>query len=173
MDDFYIEKVSAELIDDLRNISIQTFTEAFSDANSTENMSKYIEENMSLEKLQSEIHDINSEFYFCKERCKIIGYLKLNFQSQRHSEFGVASVELERIYVLKTYHGKQVAQKLINLSIELAKKRNADHIWLGVWENNHRAINFYSKNGFTAYDSHIFVLGDDAQRDILMKLRLK
>ena len=62
MDDVYIEKVKAELIDDLRNIAIQTFTEAFSDANSVENMSKYIDENMSSEKLQSEVNDPNSEF---------------------------------------------------------------------------------------------------------------
>ena len=173
MDDVYIEKVKAELIDDLRNIAIQTFTEAFSDANSVENMSKYIDENMSLEKLQSEVQDPNSEFYICKERDKIIGYIKLNFQSRHHPEIGIVSVELERIYVLKAFYGKQVAQKLINLSIELAKERNADHIWLGVWENNHRAIRFYSKNRFTAYDTHLFMLGNDAQTDILMMLKLK
>ena len=75
--------------------------------------------------------------------------------------------------MLKAFYGKQVAQKLINLSIELAKERNADHIWLGVWENNHRAIRFYSKNRFTAYDTHLFMLGNDAQTDILMMLKLK
>ena len=47
-----------------------------------------------------------------------------------------------------------------------------EYIWLGVWEENHRAINFYTKNGFVAFDKHIFVLGEDAQTDIMMKLEL-
>jgi ribosomal protein S18 acetylase RimI-like enzyme len=53
-----------------------------------------------------------------------------------------------------------------------AKKTNADYIWLGVWEENTKAINFYTKNGFAGFDKHIFKLGDDEQTDIMMKLQL-
>jgi ribosomal protein S18 acetylase RimI-like enzyme len=42
-------------------------------------------------------------------------------------------------------------------------------VWLGVWEKNLRAISFYEKNGFIAFDQHIFQLGDDRQTDIMMK----
>jgi len=42
-----------------------------------------------------------------------------------------------------------------------------------VWEENPRAINFYKKNGFVEFDKHIFVLGDDEQTDIMMRLDLK
>ena len=54
----------------------------------------------------------------------------------------------------------------------MAKDRKADYVWLGVWEDNPRAISFYRKNGFVEFDKHIFVLGDDEQTDILMKLEL-
>jgi len=54
----------------------------------------------------------------------------------------------------------------------LAKLTKADYIWLGVWEENPRAINFYKKNGFVEFDKHIFTLGDDEQTDIMMKLQL-
>lgn len=40
---------------------------------------------------------------------------------------------------------------------------------LGVWEHNHRALRFYEKNGFIAFGTHIFQLGNDQQTDILMK----
>jgi ribosomal protein S18 acetylase RimI-like enzyme len=43
---------------------------------------------------------------------------------------------------------------------------------LGVWEENHRALAFYTKNGFIAFDKHIFRLGNDEQTDIMMKLTL-
>jgi ribosomal protein S18 acetylase RimI-like enzyme len=55
----------------------------------------------------------------------------------------------------------------------LATQKNANYIWLGVWEENPRAINFYKKNGFVEFDKHIFVLGDDEQTDIMMRLELK
>ena len=54
-----------------------------------------------------------------------------------------------------------------------AREKQAHYVWLGVWEKNERAIAFYRKNGFVAFDTHIFKLGDDEQTDILMKLPLK
>ena len=61
---------------------------------------------------------------------------------------------------------------LYEKAIEIANQRNADYVWLGVWEENPRAISFYLKNGFVAFDKHIFKLGDDEQTDIMMKLLL-
>jgi len=43
-----------------------------------------------------------------------------------------------------------------------------DYIWLGVWEENQRAIHFYRKIGLLEYGKHIFMLGKDKQIDILM-----
>ena len=48
----------------------------------------------------------------------------------------------------------------------------ASYVWLGVWEENVRALNFYKKNGFIEFDKHIFKLGEDEQTDIMMKLIL-
>ena len=59
-------------------------------------------------------------------------------------------------------------QKAFSIAKELQKK----YIWLGVWEKNERALEFYKKNGFVAFDQHIFTLGTDVQTDILMKLEL-
>ena len=75
--------------------------------------------------------------------------------------------------MLKAYHGKKVGQLLYEKAIETAKQKNADYVWLGVWEENPRAISFYKKNGFIGFDKHIFKLGDDEQTDIMMKLQLK
>lgn len=58
-------------------------------------------------------------------------------------------------------------------ALEIALKNQHDFVWLGVWEKNTRAIHFYMKNGFVAFDKHIFQLGNDKQTDIMMKLMLK
>ena len=56
--------------------------------------------------------------------------------------------------------------------IKIAKSKNAEYVWLGVWEKNPRAIKFYEKNGFVPFDKHIFKLGNDKQTDIMMKLKI-
>ena len=56
--------------------------------------------------------------------------------------------------------------------MQIARQKNADYVWLGVWEENPRAINFYKKNGFVEFNKHVFKLGNDEQTDIMMKLKL-
>ncbi|RYY96378.1 MAG: GNAT family N-acetyltransferase, partial [Chitinophagaceae bacterium] len=58
-------------------------------------------------------------------------------------------------------------------ALAVAQERGASCLWLGVWEENGRAIGFYRKNGFAAFGSHVFRLGTDEQTDILMKLPLR
>ena len=57
--------------------------------------------------------------------------------------------------------------------MQLAKDKQVDYVWLGVWEKNPRAIRFYQKNGFVEFDQHIFKLGSDEQTDIMMKKNCK
>lgn len=167
-----IKKVTINDLDQLQKIGKQTFYETFASGNTDENMNKYLDEGFSITKLTNELNDNNSEFYFATIDNKVIGYLKVNFgQSQTEIQDDKA-VEIERIYVLKEYHGKNVGQLLYEKALNIARKRNADYIWLGVWEENPRAINFYKKNGFVEFDKHIFKLGNDEQTDIMMKLKL-
>jgi ribosomal protein S18 acetylase RimI-like enzyme len=77
------------------------------------------------------------------------------------------------LYVSKEWHGKGVAQDLMAASIVMAEESNADHVWLGVWERNPRAIAFYRKLGFSEVGDHVFVLGADPQRDIIMTRELR
>jgi ribosomal protein S18 acetylase RimI-like enzyme len=73
---------------------------------------------------------------------------------------------------LNEYHGQQVGQLLYDKAIQIAHQLQVNYVWLGVWEENHRALKFYKKNGFIEFDKHIFKLGDDEQTDIMMKLQL-
>lgn len=168
-----VKKVTLNNIDQLQHISRQTFYETFSAGNSEQNMTKYLNEGFSIEKLTAELSDNNSEFYFAVLDNNVIGYLKLNFGQSQTELQDEKALEIERIYVLKEFHGKKVGQLLYDKAIQIARQKNADYVWLGVWEENPRAINFYKKNGFVEFDKHIFKLGDDEQTDIMMKLKLE
>lgn len=168
-----IIKVTISDINELQKIGRQTFQETFSESNSEENMKSYLEDGFSEEKLTTELNNENSEFYFAKIDNEVIGYLKVNFGESQTELKDNKALEIERIYVSKEFHGKSVGQLLYNKAIEVAKQKDAEYVWLGVWEENPRAISFYKKNGFVEFDKHIFRLGDDEQTDIMMKLNLK
>lgn len=172
METIAIRKVTINDIDQLQRIGKLTFSETFSTENSEENMRHYLENGFSKEKLNTEINDKNSKFYFAEITNKPIGYLKINFGKSQTELNHSNSLEIERIYVLKEFHGQKVGQILYDKVIEIAKNKNVDYIWLGVWEHNPRAIRFYQKNGFIEFDKHIFKLGDDEQTDIMMKLEM-
>ena len=100
-------------------------------------------------------------------------HLKINFGQSQTEIKDEDTLEIERIYVLEEFHGKKIGQILYEKAIELAKKNKVNYVWLGVWEQNPRAIRFYEKNGFMQFDKHIFKLGNDEQTDIMMKLEIR
>jgi len=103
-----IQKVSINDIFDLQRIGKQTFYETFSSANSENNMTNYLEESFSIDKLTSELNDDHSAFYFAKQDQNVIGYLKINFDQSQTEIKDSKDLEIERIYVLKAFHGKNV-----------------------------------------------------------------
>jgi len=173
MENFKIKKVSINDIVQLQEIGRKTFFETFSESNTEENMTQYIEEGFSVDKLSEELNEANSEFYFAVIDKVVVGYLKINRGQSQTEMQDNEGLEIERIYVLKEYHGKKAGQFLYEHAIQIAVTNKVNFVWLGVWEENHRAISFYKKNGFVEFDKHIFVLGTDEQTDIMMKKNLK
>jgi len=172
MKDINIQKVTINDINELQKIGRQTFSETFSGDNSEEDMRKYLDENFSSEKLTAELNNKDSEFYFAVLDNAVIGYLKLNFGASQTELKDNKALEIERIYVPKEYHGQKVGQLLYEKAIQVARQKEVNYVWLGVWEENFRALSFYKKNGFVEFDKHIFKLGNDEQTDIMMKLEL-
>ncbi len=172
MDSIEILKVTSKEIEELQTLGRQTFYETFADGNTKENMERYLSEGFNIDKLMSELENPFSQFYFAKLDKKAIGYLKINFDNAQTELNDSKALEIERIYVIKEFHGKQVGQLLYDKALEIAKQKGLNFMWLGVWEENPRAINFYKKNGFIEFDKHIFKLGNDEQTDIMMKLKI-
>lgn len=172
MKNISIRKITVNDINQLKKIGEQTFFETYSSGNSKKNMKEYLGNEFSIEKLKTELTNLNSEFYFAELKNDPIGYLKINFnQAQTEIKDG-NSLEIERIYVLNKFQGKKNGQILYEKVLEVSKQKNVAYVWLGVWEENPKAIRFYTKNGFVAFDKHTFTVGEDKQTDIMMKLKV-
>jgi ribosomal protein S18 acetylase RimI-like enzyme len=170
--DIIVKKISIKDLAQLQKIGISTFSETFAEHNTKEDLEKYLKESFAADKLIAELENPDAVFYFAEVDDNVIGYLKINFGDAQTELRDNKAVEIERIYILQAYHGKKIGQLLFNKAIEIAKEHQAHYVWLGVWEENHRALQFYKKNGFLQFDTHIFKLGNDEQTDIMMKLAL-
>ena len=175
MDKFMVRRVKADEIESLQLISRRTFYETFWMSNSRQDMIDYLENSLSLEALSRELENPNSEFYFLfldaesATDFEPAAYLKLNFLNAQTEFVKEGAVELERIYVLSKFQCKGIGRYLLDFSIQLALSRRAPILWLGVWERNYNAIDFYKQNNFQEFGKHTFRLGQDLQTDILMQ----
>lgn len=168
----YIRTVQQEEVAQLRTISINTFLETFAGSNTAADMDRYLEENMTEAKLLQEMANEESAFYFACVDDEIAGYLKVNTGAAQTELQQENSLEVERIYIPGAFQGLQIGRKLMDTALELAVAQGKTFVWLGVWEHNLKAIQFYRKFGFEIFDRHVFRLGSDEQTDVLMKVTL-
>jgi GNAT superfamily N-acetyltransferase len=98
----------------------------------------------------------------------LAGYAQLRFGHAGPCVTGARPVELARFYVDRPWHGRGVAQSLMQACVAAAP--NADPLWLGVYEHNERARAFYAKCGFVPVGRATFRMGDDVQDDWILAL---
>ena len=156
----------------LSAISEQTFRDTYAVFNTPENMDQYVCDNFHPERLSREIAAPENTFLLAVENAKIIGFAKLSTHKIPEALTGKRAIEIEKIYVDRDFHGKQVGPLLMQYIVDLAQKERFEVLWLGVWENNPRAFRFYEKWGFVRFGEQIFQLGDDAQTDWLLSRKL-
>ena len=156
----------------LSGLGSRTFYETFAKDNTPENIASYIKEPFSPEIQFRELSEPQNIFLIAESETAPAGYAQLVIDSRDESTKGTKPLEIRRIYVSQEYLGKGIGRALMSASIQDARQRGCDCIWLGVWEKNQRAIDFYRKWGFREVGTHIFMLGDDPQKDFVMELEL-
>jgi len=117
----------------------------------------------------AELTDPASTFLLAEVDDVIAGYAKLHPGAPAEGIQGPKPTELERLYAAQEWIGHGVGQALMQACLDAGRSGGYETIWLGVWERNVRAKTFYEKWGFRPVSEHVFQLGSDPQRDILME----
>ena len=166
-----IRDASAADAEILAAFAERTFREAFDADNRPEDMEDYVRRAFSVETIRDELEDETSTFLlaFAADPDDLIGYAKLRHGDAHESVDGPDPIELQRIYVDPAVIGQGLGAALLQASFDAARDAGYRTLWLGVWENNVRAIAFYEKWRFETVGDQTFHLGSDDQRDVVMQ----
>lgn len=152
----------------LARLAESTFRETFSHENLASNIDMHCLQNFSSEIQEQEILNSNIVTVLAEVESTLVGFAQLRLESSVDCIKASKSSELYRLYISNKQQGSGLAHQIIKRILCVASNAKNDCIWLGVWEHNPRAITFYQKYGFSMAGEHVFRLGRDLQRDLIM-----
>lgn len=151
----------------LSAISKKTFYNTFTGTCTEEDMQWFLEKYFNEESLYKELSNDNFFCYAAIINNEIAGFIKFKESSTDFTlPTNLKSIELKSLYVDEPYHGKGVAQALMNCILQHVSDFNYELIYLSVWEYNFKAQAFYKKFGFEPSGfTNDFPIGNTPQTD--------
>jgi ribosomal protein S18 acetylase RimI-like enzyme len=157
----------------LAELGARLFEETFGAANTAENMKLYLTGAFSEELQRAELADESRDAWLAlSSDATPVAYAMMRRGTLGDGVVFRRPAEVQRIYVDLRLRGTGVGQALMRTCMEEARSRGCDGVWLGVWEENPRAIGFYRRMGFRVVGSAVFLLGRDVQKDLVMAVEL-
>jgi ribosomal protein S18 acetylase RimI-like enzyme len=161
-----IRRATTDDAADIARVGRASFLETFAHSCSEKDMQDFLDETYTAEALTKEILNINRCYFVATIGGALVGFSSLCLDSNEPAvEAYPNRVEFQRLYVDSNQHGKGIAKILMETTLDLARGLGKEHIWLGVWEENRKAMRFYEKMGYKVVGEHIFMVGNDKQLD--------
>lgn len=132
----------------IASIGKQSFLDSHGHSASKKDMDHFIAQYYTTSAIVKEFSDPLVHYHLINYNDKIVGFSKIVLNNSNANIDELNVTKLDRIYLLKEYHGLQLGSKLFNYTIQVSKKINQKGIWLFVWMENLKAVRFYTKLGF-------------------------
>ncbi len=155
----------------LAALAARTFRDTFGAQNRAEDLAQHLARAYGERPQREEIADPSLVTLVAERDDDLVAFAQLRPHAPAAPLDASRPIELWRFYLDRAWHGRGFAQDLMAAVVAEARAMSADALWLGVWEHNARAQAFYRRQGFSAFGAHTFLLGEDAQRDVLMVRR--
>ena len=154
----------------LHEIAEATFRETFGPSNTAEDMNLHCSRAFTREAQARELDDpaMDTLVIDDPDKDRFAAYAQIRSGAPPPPVRSASPIELQRFYVRSELHGAGLAKILMDAVLTRAREKRAETLWLGVWEKNPRAIRFYEKCGFRRVGDHVFLLGTDPQRDLVL-----
>jgi len=154
--------------------SRRTFVATYGAFHAPERMARHVAERLNDQRLGEELADPSRTVLVLAEAQAAVwvGYAMLRSGDGPSEVKAARPVEIERFYVDHAWHGRGLAAPLMAAALDAARATGHDVAWLGVWEQNPRAVRFYEKAGFRIVGRHHYVFDGTPEDDHLMALDL-
>ncbi|MBC7830133.1 MAG: GNAT family N-acetyltransferase [Chitinophagaceae bacterium] len=140
----------------LADIGKRSYIESHGSSAAAQDINMYVAEKYNNEEVKKELADHENIYHIISYDKKPAGYSKIIFDSPYSNIQFKDVTKLERLYLLKEFYSLKLGFELLEFNIELSKQNNQSGMWLFVWKENHRAVNFYKKYGFEIIGSYDF-----------------
>jgi ribosomal protein S18 acetylase RimI-like enzyme len=151
----------------LSSLAADLFHQAYAGSMPAGALKSYIAEDFGINQQRAELLDPNITTFLVEIENEWVGYAQLRLKPIPVAIDIAITAELWRIYVDRSCHGLGVGRELLCRVGEIAREMSHDKIWLGVWEENQKAIAFYKKLGFSEVGQKVFHLGGEVQNDLV------
>lgn len=149
-------------------LALRSFMDAFAAQNRPEDVAAYTERVYGPAQQAAEIANPHITTLVGEAGGRLAAYAQVRRGTTAPGVDDATAVEIMRFYVDQPWHGRGIAQRMMDAALQAARDFGARSVWLGVWEHNARGISFYNKLGFRVVASHNFLLGSDLQNDFVM-----
>lgn len=151
----------------------KTFRDTYTQFNTPENMQSHCEKSFS-ERIQlAEIRDPSRESWLAEIDGQLVSFAQIILEAPCPSMSDAEGIEILRFYVDSSHHGKGLAYDMMQQLVDRSAELGADVLWLGVWNENPRAVAFYKKCSFAHVADKTFKLGAEVQTDFVMCRNLR
>ncbi len=157
----------------LAELAARTFAETYAAYNDPDDMAAHLAAKYGEARQAEELADPAATYLLAELDGRLVGFAYVIADRSPRGIPMDAPVELVRFYVVSDWHGRGVAQHLMDACVAEARRRGGRTLWLAVWQENPRAIAFYRKAGFRLAGTTTFHLGSQVQDDDVMAMTLE
>lgn len=134
----------------------RTFMESHGSSAGKADIDRYVMEKYNHGVFKAELSAPKNLYHIIYQNGLAAGYSKIILNARHPAIVEKNASKLERLYLLKDFYDLKLGSELFAFNLELSKKNGQKGMWLFVWKENHRAVNFYKKAGFGIIGSHDF-----------------
>ena len=167
-----IRQAGAEDVNLLSVLGAVTFYESYFEQDDPPDLADYIADAFNVDKLREEIADPDSTFFVVYHEGRAVGYARLIAGSREPCITAERTAELKRIYIVERLWRRGIGEILLDHCVREARRLEMDSIWLGVWQQNARALPFYEKHGFVKVGTLEFPYADTVGINDVMEMKL-
>ena len=144
----------------LSELAKLTFLESHGHSAPSADVAAYVTEKYSPAVIKEVLSNEKNIYFIIYTDNRPAGYSKIIFDTPYPDSPIKNITKLERLYLLKEFYSLKLGVQLFQFNIDLAKSNNQMGMWLFVWKENQRAVNFYKKSGFVIIGSHDFKISE-------------